>query len=122
MRYSEGCRRLALAAHLLLSAGLLAWNPGALGGLIAALLLPPLPGLWRGQPYTFAWASMLVTFYVGALLAEGYADRADRPLAFALAAVAAADFLSLVLFVRLRAAERRAAIAARTEPSDGAAP
>ena len=73
------------------------------------LCLAPLPGLWRGRPYTHAWASMLVVFYVGGLLAEGVSDPLHRTVAFALAALATAEFIALMLYVRFRAVEQRRA-------------
>ena len=59
------------------------------------------PGLWRGRPYTYAWASMLIVFYVAGLLVIG------RPLTLALACVAALEFCGLVLYVRARSLEAR---------------
>jgi uncharacterized membrane protein len=73
------------------------------GVLFALPLLAPAPGLWRGRPYTYAWASMLVVFYVAGLLVVG------RPLTLALACVAALEFCALVLYVRARSVEARAA-------------
>jgi uncharacterized membrane protein len=106
---SAHLRVAVLVAHGLLLAGLpLA---GRLAGVLLALpLLAPLPGLWRGRPYTYAWASMLVVFYVAGLLVMG------RPLTLALAIVAALEFCALVLFVRARSLEARAAAAAVSPP------
>lgn len=81
------------------------------GALLALPLLAPLPGLWRGRPYTYAWASMLVVFYVAGLLVS------RTPLTLALAAVAAFEFCALVLYVRARSAEARRAAGARVSPA-----
>jgi uncharacterized membrane protein len=99
---SARIRIAVLAAHALLLAGLpLA---GGLAGALAALpLLAPLPGLWRGHAYTCAWASMLVLFYIGGLLVF------RGPLTLPLAAIGAAEFLALLLYVRARSVEAKRA-------------
>ena len=99
-------RRVALAAHLALMASLPVMA-GLTGAVLALPLLAPLPGLWRGRPYTHAWASMLVVFYVGGLLMEGVSNPGHRAVAFGLAALAAAEFVALVLYVRFRAVDQR---------------
>jgi len=100
--------RAALAAHLLLTA-LLLWRGFQNGGAWLAIpLLFPIAGLIRRRPYTAAWASMLLVFYVGGLLAEGYANHQHRTALFALAALAMLEFCCLVLFVRFGARERQA--------------
>ena len=66
---------------------------------------------------------MLVVFYAGGYLAAGW-DRPDVRLgAFAVASVAAAEFVGLLMFVRLkgREAAMARARAARSEASAGAA-
>jgi uncharacterized membrane protein len=90
-----------LALHLSLITGLLLAAQSRLGVAAALLLFLPLPGLLRGRAYTAAWASMGLAFYSALLLAEGYANPAQRTLAFALASLAAADFVALILFVRI---------------------
>jgi uncharacterized membrane protein len=62
-------RGVALAMHALLIAGIALWSGRTLGYVFAALLLPSVPGLVRGRPYTYAWSSLLLTFYCAALLA-----------------------------------------------------
>ena len=106
MKLSEWARGVALAAHLLLIAGLVAWC-GWLPGLLLSLpLLAPLPGLWRRSTYTAGWASMLLVFYVGGLLAEGIAVPARHVTGTILSVIAALDFVGVVLFVRLSAREQ----------------
>lgn len=97
-QYAKGA---ALAAHTLLLLALAAQgsNLSWLGALLLAL---PLPGMLQGRIYTYQWASMLLAFYCALWLAEGWADPAHRALAFGIAALAAADFVSQVLYVRLR--------------------
>lgn len=117
-------RRVVLAAHGLLILGVALRHPSALSVVIAALLLLPLPGLIRSRGYTYAWASMLVAFYVAGYLADGYARPDTRLSAFLLASIAALDYVALMMFVRFTARERAAAAdpesAARTAGSDAA--
>lgn len=124
MRPSLLMRRCALVAHLLLVLGVALRDPSALSLMLAAILCLPLPGLLRGRSYTYAWASMLIAFYVAGYLADGYARPETRLSAFVLASIAALDFVSVMMFVRLRAREMAAeaaqAPAARTAVSDGA--
>jgi uncharacterized membrane protein len=119
-KLSEWARVGALACHVLLMIGLLAWC-GWLPGLLLCLpLLAPLPGLLRRRTYTAAWASMLLVFYVAGLMAEGVAVPERRMIGTLLSVVAALDFVGVVLFVRLSARERQAA-AAQTGSSGAAA-
>lgn len=109
-------RELSLAAHTVLLAALpiLAGLPGVV---LALPLLAPLRGLWRGQPYTYAWCSLLLAFYVGGFLMEAYAQPSRAPAALALALVAAVEFSALLFYVRFRAVERRRAALSETPPS-----
>ncbi|WP_020650794.1 DUF2069 domain-containing protein [Solimonas variicoloris] len=105
-------RALALAAHLALIVLLMALLRSPLALAAALLLFLPLPGMLRGRRYTHAWASMLLVGYCALLLANGYAQPQARALMFGLAALAAADFVGLVLYVRISAREARGAAAA----------
>jgi uncharacterized membrane protein len=106
MRLSEPARLAALGLDFVLIAGLIAWC-GWLPGLLLSLpLLTPVPGLLRRRSYTAAWATMLLVLYVGGLVAEGVAVPGRRGIGTALSVVAALEFVSLVLFVRLSARER----------------
>lgn len=108
---SRSARLAALIAHGLLIAAQIAIG-GTLPWVGAALLLLPLPGLWRGREYSYQWSSMLVAFYCALWLSEGWANPGARALAFGVAALAAVDFVSQVLYVRLRGRERSAPAAA----------
>lgn len=101
---SDYAKGAALTAHIALMLLLVAQG-GTLAWLGALLLVPPLPGLLRGRIYTYQWTSLLLTFYCALWLAEGWGSTQGRWPAFGLAAVAAADFVSLVLYVRLRRRE-----------------
>ncbi|HEY0975074.1 MAG TPA: DUF2069 domain-containing protein [Solimonas sp.] len=105
-------RAAALALHLALFISMLLTSTSLLGLVAAFVLLMPLPGLLRGREYTHAWASMLVAFYCALWLAEGWARPDVRDAAFLHATLAAFDFVSLVLYVRLRGRERIARTAA----------
>lgn len=105
---SARARIAALLLHALIVIALPV-SGGVLGALAAVPLLAPVRGLWRGRPYTYAWASLLVVFYAGAFLMEAYTHHARSGAALGLAALAAAEFCALLLFVRLRAVEARRA-------------
>jgi len=106
MKLSEWARAVALAAHVLLIVGLVAWCGWLPGILLSLPLLAPLPGLLRRSTYTAGWASMLLVFYVAGLLAEGVAVPGRRLIGTLLSIVAALDFVGVVLFVRLSAREQ----------------
>ncbi|MDB5987210.1 MAG: hypothetical protein JWR16_2263 [Nevskia sp.] len=110
----------ALITQVVLIAALMRWSGVVAGMLLSLPLLATLPGLIRARTYTAGWASMLLVFYVAALLAEGVAMPQRKSFAQGLSVVAMLDFVSLVLFVRL-AARERAALASRTGPSADAA-
>jgi uncharacterized membrane protein len=101
---SARLRVAALACHATVIAGL-PFAGGLTGVLLALPLLVPAPGLWRGRPYTYAWSSMLLLFYIAGLLVD------RRPLALALAGIGAVEFIVLLLFVRARAVEAKRAAA-----------
>lgn len=109
---SAQLRVMVLLTHCGLMAGLLLWSQSILGAMVAAVLLIPLPGLWQGRSYTYAWASLLLTFYCAALLAEGVAMPAKKAIAWSLAGIAALEFSALILYVRLQARARAAAAVA----------
>jgi uncharacterized membrane protein len=108
---SAWARRATLALHAAVMVGLVATG-GRLGGLLAMPLLAPLPGLWRGRPYTYAATSLFVVLYAGGFLMEASTHAARRPVALALATLAALEFCALVIFVRLRGVELRRAASA----------
>ena len=88
---------------------------GMTGIVLALPLLAPLPGLWKERPYTYAWASLLVIFYVGGFLWEAYSHHPPLASALALACVSALEFVALLMYVRFSAVDRkRAATAAQT--------
>jgi uncharacterized membrane protein len=109
---SARLRIAVLTAHAalfaaLLVAGLLAGSGGVV--VLALPLLLPLRGLWLARPYTYAWSSMLLVFYLGALLLEASANPARRPFVLVLAVIAGIEFCALLLYVRARAVEARRA-------------
>jgi uncharacterized membrane protein len=106
MKLSVAARGAVLAVHAMLLTGLPALA-GLAGALLALPLLAPLRGLWRGTPYTYAWCSLLLAFYAGVLLMEAVATKSV--LVTLLAIAAAVEFCALLLYVRFRSAEQRAA-------------
>lgn len=99
---------LLLASHFALIGGLLWWCGAAIGLLLVLPLLAPLPGLLKGRPYTGAWASLLIVFYVAGLLAETYGLQQRHAIGGALTLIAMVDFVATLLFVRWAARERAA--------------
>jgi uncharacterized membrane protein len=103
-------RRAAQSAAVVLDLGLiamlLAWCGTLPGALLSLPLALPLPGLLRGRSYTAGWASMLLVFYAGGLLAEGVAHPERRLAGTGIAAIAALEFVALLLLVRFTARER----------------
>lgn len=98
---SRYLRGLALAADVCLIATLAIWY-AATPWLAAVLVLPlllPLPGLWRGRAYTYAWTSLLVLVYLTFLIAEfwvGPGRQFAGPALFS----AATLFVACLLFVK----------------------
>lgn len=102
---SPWMRRLALLSHLALMLALGLASPPVIALILILPLLLPLPGLFKGRDYTFAWATMLLAFYVGGWLAAGYYNPAQKWISFGIAALAAVDFAALNLYVKFRARE-----------------
>lgn len=112
---------LAVASLLALIVGIAEWTKfSALGLAAAAPLLLPLRGLVRGSTYTSGWASMLVVIYCSFLLAEVYAQPQQKFWPLLLSVLAAVNFLSLILYVRLRARQRAAGLPAAVAASPAA--
>ena len=104
--WSSWARRAVLLTHTLLIIALPVWI-GLIGVLLAAPLLLPLPGLWRGRAYTYAACSLLLVFYAGGFLMEAVSTSIAQPIAVGLATVAVLEFCALLLFVRFKSAESR---------------
>jgi uncharacterized membrane protein len=88
------------------------WFPSVPSGaaLLAALAAPlllPLPGLFRGNPYTHAWTSLLALFYVLLSMTEVLSNPRERVPAGAALFASLLLFAGCVLYVRFRARERR---------------
>ena len=105
MSLSAVARLAVLVSHATLLIGL-PLAGGAVGIVLALPLLAPLHGLWRGTPYTYAWCSLLLSFYAGGLLMEALSGHSA--LLTGLASVAAIEFCALLFYVRFKSAERRA--------------
>ena len=105
---SPWMQRLALLCHLALIVMIALVSKPVIALVLIVPLLLPVPGLLRGRDYTHAWATMLLTFYVGGWLAAGYYNPAQKWISFGIAALAAVDFAALNLYVKFRARERSA--------------
>ncbi|MDE2148357.1 MAG: DUF2069 domain-containing protein [Gammaproteobacteria bacterium] len=99
-------RGLALAADGVLAVALAVWCGLPLGPLVVLPLAGFVPGVLRGRAYTAAWAGFIAAFYCAGLLAEGMAQPQRRTIAWALAALAALLFVTLVLAARWTARAR----------------
>ncbi|HVT34286.1 MAG TPA: DUF2069 domain-containing protein [Nevskiaceae bacterium] len=112
-------QRAVLALHGLLIVAIVVGSGFGTGALLALPLAAPLPGLWRGDIRTHAWSSMLLSFYAGGFLSSAYANTAHKWQSVGTAAIAALEFVSLLMYVRLKAREDRLA---RMAASAAAAP
>ena len=114
-----GARWLALAAYVALMALLAAWYgwlhpprvvpPAAAVALALVPLLPALPGLLRGRPYTHAWASLLILAYLAHGIMESLAAPAQAGLARLEVVLASLFFAAALLYARVRGRQERQA-------------
>jgi uncharacterized membrane protein len=90
---------VCVAAATLRSAG---WPANLLWTLLMLVpLAAPLPGLWRGQRRTYAWATLCVAPYLIYGLTEVVANPAVRGAAGAILFASLAWFATLVIYLRL---------------------
>lgn len=117
MRLSRYAKILALSAHAGLMLALAYWfvwasappgHPRWPALLVLAPLVLPLPGLLRAKPYTFAWNSLLVLFYLCLALTEVLASGGRELAAWPVLAASLLAFLGCLFFVRLRKRESEA--------------
>jgi uncharacterized membrane protein len=92
---------MALGADVLLIATLILWQAGTpwLAAALAAPLLAPLPGIWRGRAYTYAWTSLLVLVYMAFLITEFWVSP-DRGYAGTALFAAATLFIACLMSVK----------------------
>ncbi len=106
----QRARRLTLLVWTALAASLLAWISVGYSWLLCALavlpLLVPLPGLVRGRPYTYAWASLFTVPYLVFALTELLANPAARWVAAVSLLLVFGWFCAMVLFLRVARAHR----------------
>jgi len=107
VRFSRG---LTLVSYLAL-VGLLLWWYGFYAAspmILIALLFPllfPLPGLLKGNPYTFAWSSFLILLYFIHGVVEAYANPTVRLLASFEILCSMAFYVGAIVYARLRSRE-----------------
>lgn len=107
MSSSQAARLTVLALLAALAASLLAWQRSSLasGSLLPLLwiapLLLPLPGLVRGQRYTYAWSTLLMIGYVALALTEIIAAPHARAASAAILFISFALFVAMVAYLRL---------------------
>lgn len=108
-------RYTALLSHILLVLWIVAWRfyfdkeqvystTFILLFYVLPLLLP-LHGMIKAKPYTHAWASFLVLFYLTHAITVLYADPLQRPFAVVELLLSVAMFVGCCLFARLRGKE-----------------
>lgn len=119
MLLSPWAYRVAVASHLALMLVIALRSGWGVPMILVVPLLFPLPGLLRGRDYTFAWATMLLVFYVGGYLAAGHANPADKWACFGVAALAALEFVSLSVYVKARSKERAFLLAQSAQAPSG---
>lgn len=116
MHLSRWARYITVVSHIALMAIIAARSGWGVPLLLLLPLLFPLPGLLRGRDYTYAWSTMLLVFYVGGYLAAGHANPAEKWTCIGIAALAALEFVSLSIYVKVRSRER-AFLKASSEPA-----
>jgi uncharacterized membrane protein len=102
-------RIAAIGAAFALLALVLAWHllpTPTLGDAIVAIvlsipLIAPLPGLWRGNRYTYRWATLCVVPYFIVGLTEVIANPVSRIQSAAMLVLALAWFVTLVAYLRV---------------------
>jgi uncharacterized membrane protein len=98
-------RQLTLIVWAALALSLLAWISAGYSWLLCLLaalpLLAPLPGLWRGRRYTYAWASLFTVPYFVFAITELLANPAARWVGALTLLLVFAWFSALVLFLRV---------------------
>jgi uncharacterized membrane protein len=95
---------LALGAVAVLLIARDASSPGSAALLALFLLVPlllPLPGLWRGQRRTFAWATLCLTPHFVFALTEIVANPALRSITAAMLLLGTSLMIALVAYLRL---------------------
>jgi uncharacterized membrane protein len=104
---SAVARAAALISNFALIIGLILWTGsiGMVGVIVGAVLSMPLLwvqlGLLRRNLYIAKWASLMLVMYTGLLLAEAYTMRSRHWTGLLLSAMAAIEFVSLSLYIRL---------------------
>lgn len=108
-------RYIALVSHVLLIVWTVAWqfyfNEVQVYSTTFILLfyvlpiLLPLHGIIKAKPYTHAWASFLVLFYLTHAITVLYAEPLQRPFAFIECILSLSMFTGCCLFARLRGKE-----------------
>jgi len=113
-RLTEWWRLATLGSALLLLATVVSWQltsglapePMLLAVLFSLPILAPLPGLFRGNRYTYKWATLCVMPYFIVGLTEVIADPRSRMTSTAMLTAALAWFVGLLGYLRVSAPEK----------------
>jgi uncharacterized membrane protein len=103
-------RRLTVWLWAATALSLVAWSFVGYSRLLCLLavvpLLAPLPGLLRGQRYTYAWATLFAIPYLTFALMELLANRQARWVASGSLLLVFAWFCTMILYLRASRAQR----------------
>jgi len=81
------------------------WDPWFLLAIATLPLLPPLAGLMRGRPYTYAWSGFIALIYFTHGVVEAWADSDARWLGMIEVLLAVTLYLGGILYARWRSRE-----------------
>jgi uncharacterized membrane protein len=106
----QAARKLTIALWLAMAVSLLAWVLAGyspwLCGVAVIPLLAPLPGLLRGQRYTYAWATLFAVPYMAFAITELLVNRGARLVAGVSLLLVFAWFCTMILYLRASRAPR----------------
>lgn len=107
---SGATRKLTVVLWLAMAASLLAWMLAGYSAWLCVLavipLLAPLPGLMRGQRYTYAWATLFAVPYMAFAITELLVNPEARVVAGVSLLLVFAWFCTMILYLRASRAPR----------------
>jgi uncharacterized membrane protein len=107
---SSAARKLTLLLWLAMAASLLAWMLAGYSPWLCVIavipLLAPLPGLMRGQRYTYAWATLFAVPYMAFAITELLVNPEARLVAAVSLLLIFAWFCTMIVYLRVSRARR----------------
>jgi len=98
---------LLMPAWILWLSPPVSWDPWFLLLIAMLPLLPPLAGLLRGRPYTYAWSGFISMIYFTHGVVEAWADSDARWLGLVEVVLAVMLYLGAIFYARWRSRELR---------------